>query len=183
MTGGIAPTSAAPEALAQFVMDADVVARWAREAGPGDAIVYARAEHLPPRCATAAIVRRLMAEHKVVLRQTRLADGRTDYWIRRKAPIRSAARHTIKSDRPALNGNALKVLRYLRAVARSGGVCPPYATIGRKAGVGTVEQARYAERKLREAGELSSEVLDAATGLRVVTFRDGLSTARPEGAR
>ncbi|WP_294391992.1 hypothetical protein [uncultured Sphingomonas sp.] len=169
--------------LASFVAAPGLVARWIREAVPGDVLVYARGEHLPPKSATAALVRKMLAAHKVGHRQRRQPDGRTDYEIRRKAPVRSGGRRPSRTvpvtAGPALDAKAMKVLRYLRIVAKAGDVCPPYATIGRITGIGTAEQARYAERKLRTAGKLTSELVDVAHGLRVVTFDDGLSTRRP----
>ena len=172
---------AAPVGLEIFIADPRTIVGWANRAQPGDVLQWARIEHLPPRSLARETAQKLHAAHKVTLHQQRQPNGLVLHWMRRKAKVRSAApRPTERGEGGTrLHPEAVKVERYLRRIAKAGGVCPKYETIARMCGLTSAERARLRDRELRKAGRLVSEIIDQQSGLRVVSFPDGAETARP----
>jgi hypothetical protein len=170
----------ANEDCAVFIVSEAAVRRWMRDARPGDTFVYARIEHLPPRCPAARLLREQADAHKVTLQpQRRHADGTVSYSVRRKAPIRSTAPRAGRVMPASLAPDAVAVRRFLRGLALEGFACPTNTAVARQTGLRTADQARYAMRKLILAGEIVVTVIDRMTGARMITFKDGVTTARP----
>lgn len=168
-----------PSGLEIFIADPRMIDRWARDAQPGDELPWARIEHLPPRSLARETANKLEAAHKVTLMQRREPSGLVLHWMRRKAKVRSSAPASAPRKGARLHPEAELVERYLRQVAKAKGVCPKYETIARMCGLRSADRARLRDRELRKAKRISSEIIDMQSGLRVVSFPDGMMTARP----
>ena len=181
-------TDARSQICESWILPVGEVDRWAKAAGAGARLIYAKGPTLL-QGETSARVRRYSDSKQLMLFQRRAADcsGFEFLAIRTAEPIgRSAGAAELASTRRAeasrFDEPTDLILRELRRSASFQQRCKTNAELARQAGLSTPQQASWRIAKLVEAGliRIQTEASGPHAGWRVVTIcQSGKRTAAP----
>ena len=160
-------------------IDPERVERWVANAKPGQEEVYAwGSPDFPRSLAAVKVAQRLAGEGLLTFTSRRPSPGRVEYVMRRTAKRRldEAAKREAGYAPPTTATGFL--LAILRRAAASGRPCPTDAELDLKLeAAGYADRAPYVMRKLRENGQIRSQVYGPGKRRVVTIVRSGLRTA------
>lgn len=153
---GPVPGSGGPRnarATAEWILPLAEVQRWLDGAQPGEKLLYSQARRTI-RGDVSALLGKMAAANEVQLNAPRSPGGQTfDYLVLRlRVAVRSEPRHS------APDPHMVQVEQQLSEFAERGERCPSDARLGALAGI-TPPQAKWALRKLAEAGRIESRTI------------------------
>jgi hypothetical protein len=188
MAGGISAATLeaiaiAPAALETWTKSAAQVRDWAATAQAGDTFVYARERHLSRNSEGAAAVRSLCGAGFATAYQKPAGGGISEYVVHRLKPRRGSVGRDPQRPASTMDGDMVRLLRVLRACVQADKPepCPANRELAKRANLGNADRASYVLKKLIAIEAIAVEIVNKATGERVVTIvATGARTAVPQ---
>jgi hypothetical protein len=165
------PALAGSVELETWTKSAAQVRDWAATAQAGDTFVYARERHLSRGSQGAAAVRALAAAGAATHYQRSVGSGISEYVVYRLKPKRaSIGRDPRPIAAQSTDGDMARMMRVLRRLAQAGQECPVNRELAKLSGVGNADRASYVLKKLVASGDITLEIVNKATGARIITI-------------